>query len=163
MLHSLVTQALPAQATPSDQGVQLKWDELGDLHWYLAHPLHTHTRCSHLYHPRFGCCNSPVTPSLGLAGGEGLAACVINMWHWEGVGLITHFIQDTTKVIPDIYENILIIIWNIEKYFTESCSEGVINQLFFLNLFIKSLADFIETSSLFDEQIQENMTWCEMG
>ena len=50
---------------------------------------------------------------------------------------LTHFILDTTLVISDSFENNFINIGNIEKYFTESGSEGTNNQLF-LNYFIQS-------------------------
>ena len=37
---------------------------------------------------------------------------------------LTHFIRDTPRVVPGIFENIFINIRNIENYLTESCSEG---------------------------------------
>ena len=61
----------------------------------------------------------------------------------------THFIQDTlwiVYIISDIFLNTFI---NIEKYFTESCSEGSNN---FFNLSIKSWAGLNEASPRLDEQ-----------
>ena len=60
------------------------------------------------------------------------------------------------RVVSDSFENKLINIGNLQKYFTESCSEGPNNQLL-LNLSIN------ETSPWLDEHIQEKLTYYEMG
>ena len=59
------------------------------------------------------------------------------------------------SVVSDISGNNFINIGNIEKYFIECCSEGPNNPCF-LNLSIQLWAGF-------DEQIQEKLTYYEMG
>ena len=55
------------------------------------------------------------------------------------ITVLSHFIWDTTLVASDIFDNIFINSGNIEKYLTESCSEGPNDKLFLNNLFIQSL------------------------
>ena len=83
---------------------------------------------------------------------------IINV-HVHKLVQINHLIRYTILVVSDTFGNNFINIGNIDKYFTESSSEGRNNQ-FFLNLFIQSWAGFIhsEASPRLDEQIQEKLT-----